>query len=47
MLSREQALLIAQKGKMAGCTEALIVTGERPETRYLEAREWLQSLGHS
>jgi FO synthase len=46
MLNREEVLLIAQKGKMAGCTEALIVTGERPETRYLEAREWLKSLGH-
>ncbi|HEY7081632.1 MAG TPA: 7,8-didemethyl-8-hydroxy-5-deazariboflavin synthase CofG [Nitrososphaeraceae archaeon] len=46
MLSREQVLLIAQKGKMARCTEALIVTGERPETKYSEAREWLKSLGH-
>ncbi len=47
MMSPDQVLSIAQRGKMTRCTEALIVTGERPEARYLQAKEWLKSLGHS
>lgn len=47
MMSRDQVLSIAQSGKMTRCTEALIVTGERPEARYSKAKEWLKSLGHS
>src|SRR5689334_16797262 len=41
MLQPSQAIAIAEAGRKAGCTEALIVTGERPETRYSEARKWL------
>src|SRR6266496_3537220 len=33
--------------KKLRCTEALFVTGERPEQRYPQARSWLHSLGHS
>ena len=38
MLSPSQVLAIAEEGKKRGCTEALIVTGERPETKYMDAR---------
>lgn len=47
MMSRDQVLSIVQRGKMTKCTEALIVTGERPEARYSQAKEWLKSLGHA
>jgi FO synthase len=42
MLTREQVLHIATLGKRLKCTEALIVTGERPEQKYPEYREWLR-----
>lgn len=47
MMKPEQVLEIAQKGKKARCTEALFMTGERPEQKYDEARQWLKSLGFS
>ncbi len=47
MMKPEQVLDIAEKGKKAKCTEALFVTGERPELRYDEARKWLRSMGYS
>jgi FO synthase len=47
MMSPQQVLSLAETGKRFGCTEALFVTGERPEQRYLEARQWLRSLGYS
>jgi 7,8-didemethyl-8-hydroxy-5-deazariboflavin synthase len=43
----QQVLNLAETGKRFGCTEALFVTGERPEQRYSEARQWLRSLGYS
>ena len=46
MLNPSQAIAIAKLGRKARCTEALIVTGERPETRYNEAKRWLTLLGH-
>jgi len=46
MLSPEQVLAIAEAGRKARCTEALFVTGERPEQKYPEARDWLKSLGY-
>ena len=42
MLTKEQVLNIATLGKRFKCTEALIVTGERPEQKYPEYREWLR-----
>jgi FO synthase len=42
ILTRNQALHIAKLGKRLKCTEALIVTGERPEQKYPEFREWLK-----
>lgn len=46
MMSSTQVLAIAKAGQALGCTEALFVTGERPEQRYDEARSWLHSLGY-
>ena len=46
MLNPSQAIAIAKLGRKARCTEALIVTGERPETTYSEAKRWLTLLGH-
>ncbi len=47
LLGPHQVLAIAEAGKRYRCTEALFVTGERPEQRYPEAINWLKSLGHS
>lgn len=46
MLSPEQVLAIAQAGRDNRCTEALFITGERPEQKYPQARDWLQSMGY-
>lgn len=46
MLSPSQAIAIAKLGKKVRCTEALIVTGERPEIKYKEAKRWLTVLGY-
>jgi 7,8-didemethyl-8-hydroxy-5-deazariboflavin synthase len=47
MLNPDQVLAIAEAGKKFRCTEALFVTGERPEQEYEQARTWLHSLGYS
>jgi 7,8-didemethyl-8-hydroxy-5-deazariboflavin synthase CofG subunit len=47
MLNPSQVLAIAEAGKKLCCTEALFVTGERPEQKYEQARTWLHSLGYS
>ena len=47
MMKPEQVLEIAERGKKAKCTEALFMTGEKPEQKYEEARQWLKSLGYS
>jgi 7,8-didemethyl-8-hydroxy-5-deazariboflavin synthase len=47
MMRPSEVLEIAKAGKKLRCTEALFVTGERPEQRYSQARSWLHSLGHS
>lgn len=46
MLSPEQVMAIAEAGRNTRCTEALFVTGERPEQKYPQTRDWLQSLGY-
>jgi 7,8-didemethyl-8-hydroxy-5-deazariboflavin synthase CofG subunit len=46
MLSPEQVLAIAEAGRKARCTEALFVTGERPDQKYRQVRDWLQSMGY-
>lgn len=45
-MSPEEVLAVAQKGEKSGCREALLVLGERPEERYLEARRWLKQYGY-
>jgi 7,8-didemethyl-8-hydroxy-5-deazariboflavin synthase CofG subunit len=47
LMKPDQVLALAEAGKRLRCTEALFVTGERPEQRYREASDWLRSLGHS
>jgi len=47
MMLPEHVLSLAHSGKRLGCTEALFVTGERPEQRYSEAKQWLRSIGYS
>jgi 7,8-didemethyl-8-hydroxy-5-deazariboflavin synthase CofG subunit len=47
MLNPHQVLAIAEAGKKSHCTEALFVTGERPEQKYEQVRTWLHSLGYS
>jgi 7,8-didemethyl-8-hydroxy-5-deazariboflavin synthase CofG subunit len=47
MMNPSQVLALAEAGRKYRCTEALFVTGERPEQKYSEARSWLASLGHS
>ena len=45
--SPEEVLAVARAGERLGCTEALFTLGERPEQRYLEARQWLAERGYS
>lgn len=47
MLEPTQVMAIANAGSKFRCTEALFVTGERPEQKYEQAGAWLRSLGHS
>src|ERR671916_380554 len=47
MMKPSEVIALAEVGKRFRCTEALIVTGERPEQKYIQARDWLKSLGHS
>ena len=42
----EEILRIVEEGKAAGCTEALLTLGERPELRYDEAARWLAGHGY-
>jgi 7,8-didemethyl-8-hydroxy-5-deazariboflavin synthase len=46
MLNPSQVLSVAEAGQKLRCTEALIVTGERPELNYVEAKNWLNKLGY-
>lgn len=47
MLSKKDIIELVNIGKKNNCTEALFVTGERPEQKYQEAREWLKENGFS
>lgn len=47
MMSPEAVLSVLGTAKRYRCVEALLVTGERPEERYSEARQWLKSNGFS
>ena len=45
MMSRQSIRDILAMAARYGCVEALLVTGERPEERYAEARQWLDQNG--
>ncbi len=47
MMKPQQVLAIAEAGRRLHCTEALFVTGEKPEQKYIEAKAWLKSVGCS
>jgi FO synthase len=45
-LSPDEVLDIARSGAALGCKEALFTLGDRPEDRWPQAREWLESRGY-
>lgn len=45
-LNRDAVLEIAERGREAGCKEALFTLGDKPELRYAAARNALSDLGH-
>ncbi|MBU1801704.1 MAG: bifunctional FO biosynthesis protein CofGH [Actinobacteria bacterium] len=45
-LSPDEILEIASQGAAMGCLEALFTLGDRPEDRWPEAKEWLDSKGY-
>lgn len=45
LMSKQQVSELLQLAKKYRCTEALFVTGEQPERKYQEAREWLKKNG--
>lgn len=47
MMSLQQVKELAQIAKRNRCTEALLVTGERPENKYHLVKEWLNKQGFS
>jgi 7,8-didemethyl-8-hydroxy-5-deazariboflavin synthase CofG subunit len=47
LMSKNNVRDLARLAKKYGCTEALFVTGERPEQKYAEARTWLKENGFS
>ena len=44
-LSLEEMKAIAEEGRKAGCLEALFTLGDKPESRYRVAAEWLEING--
>jgi 7,8-didemethyl-8-hydroxy-5-deazariboflavin synthase CofG subunit len=47
LMSKQNVRDLARLAKKNRCTEALFVTGERPEQKYQEARAWLNENGFS
>src|SRR6202453_372549 len=45
-LEPDEVLAIARAGAALGCKEALFTLGDRPEDRWHQAREWLDSRGY-
>jgi len=45
LMSKQQILELLQLAKKYRCVETLFVTGEQPEQRYQEARNWLKENG--
>ena len=47
LMSKQQIIELLELAKKYRCVEALFVTGEQPEQRYEEARDWLKENGFS
>ena len=47
LMDEQTVKKLAELAKKYNCTEALFVTGERPEQKYQEARDWLKKQGFS
>jgi FO synthase len=45
-LAPDEVIKIARDGAALGCKEALFTLGDRPEARWTQAREWLDSHGY-
>src|SRR5436309_6093373 len=45
-LSPDEAVAIARQGAALGCKEALFTLGDRPELRWRQAAQWLESAGY-
>src|SRR5437763_3731268 len=45
-LSPEEVVAIARSGAALGCKEALFTLGDRPELRWRQAADWLESAGY-
>ncbi|MET8623612.1 bifunctional FO biosynthesis protein CofGH [Kitasatospora sp. NPDC004669] len=45
-MSPDEVLEVARRGAELGCKEALITLGDKPEDRWPEAREWLDTHGY-
>ena len=45
-LEPDEVLAIARQGAVLGCKEALFTLGDRPESRWRQAREWLDARGY-
>ena len=46
-LEADEIVDIARRGAERGCKEALFTLGDRPETRWPEARQWLDERGYN
>jgi len=46
-MTREEVLALAERGRQAGCKEALFSLGDQPEKIFPEAREFLSRQGYS
>ena len=44
-LTLDEVIAIAERGRAAGCKEALFTLGDKPELRYRQAREELETMG--
>ena len=47
LMNKQTVKNLAELAKKYNCTEALFVTGERPEQKYQEAKDWLKKQGFS
>lgn len=46
-LTPDEVMAVAKAGEEHGCTEALFTLGDRPEGRWPQAAEFLESMGHA